>query len=125
MGIGGFALAALVGAGLYMLTTRERGLTGRWNLPDGSYWIIVEEADGLRIEEVHYASREVWKRGRGRVEGDVMTFTLDLVYGGIYRYRGEVKLTADGRTLSGTITEVTSGAATPMSASRAPKSSVP
>lgn len=99
--VAGLAVAAIVGGLLYQRTRRLPDITGRWELPGGSFWIVVQDGRRLRIEETHYQSREVWKRGTGRVEKASIQVSLDWVFERMPPQTGTFRLSADGRTLSG------------------------
>lgn len=97
------AIAAVAAVAAYAVLSQPAELSGRWYLPDGSIWIVVQAGSRLDIEEIHYESKQVWKRGRGTVRKDRVEFALDLVYGGPRRYEGRLELLPDGTTLTGEI----------------------
>jgi hypothetical protein len=105
----GALVAVLAAAAIYFARNRPAELSGRWNLPNGSFWIVVQDGRRLGIEETHYDSKQVWKRGTGIVDRDRVDFALDLVYGGPRRYEGSLALSADGTLLSGTVRDTQSG----------------
>ncbi len=37
-------------------------------LPNGSFWLVQQNDRQLTIEETHYGSKQVWKRGAGSVD---------------------------------------------------------
>lgn len=91
-------------------TFRAQDFTGLWVMPEGGYWTVRAEDDQLIVEETHWDSRQVWKRGNGRVTAQGMQVDLQLVYGSRpYRYRHELSLSEDGQRLTGTVTELDSG----------------
>ncbi len=96
----GVALAA--GAALWWLAVHPTDVSGRWEFPDGGYWLIVQDGDRLAIEEVHGESRQVWLRGTGRMDGNRIEVDLDAVYdrGGA---RGHVVIEAGGQVLRGQV----------------------
>ena len=121
VGIGVIALAAV----LFLFIAGTKDVSGRWNLPNGSYWMVAQEGRRLSIEEVHYESKQVWKRGKGKIDRNTVAFSLDLVYSGLYQYEGELTLSADGSSLSGKIRDInlhdnTTRSEAPLSLSRAP-----
>lgn len=77
---------------------------GLWQLPNGSFWTVREKQGGLWIEETHYESREVWKRGVGEHDGDRLSVALELVFERKpFRYLHELRLSDDGRALIGAV----------------------
>lgn len=104
----GIALGAWLWLGGAPPATRYTGL---WHLPNGSYWTVIAEADALRVEETHYESRQVWKRGRAAVDRAGMTAELELVFERQpYRFRYQLALADDNRSLIGTQTNLNTGA---------------
>lgn len=99
--LAGLAAATVVGAMLYQRSTRVPDLAGRWALPTGSFWIVIQDGRRLSIEETHYLSREVWKRGSGTVEDESIRVTLDWVFDRMPPETGIFRISADGRTLTG------------------------
>jgi hypothetical protein len=75
-------------------------VSGRWDLPNGSWWVVVQDGDKLEIEEVHYQSKAVWLRGSGRIEGDRILFDLDAVFDR-GTARGHLDIAARRKTLKG------------------------
>jgi hypothetical protein len=76
-------------------------LAGLWKRENGSRWTIAQDGDALRIEEIHYDSKQPWLGGRGELEGDALRVSLAHLYGGDLRLVGTLTASADGRTLSG------------------------
>lgn len=101
LALAGLAVAGAVTAALFLRAPGVPELAGRWDLPSGSYWIVVQEGKRLRIEETHYQSREVWKRGSGTIEEAGVRVALDWVFERLPTETGMLGLSADGRTLSG------------------------
>jgi hypothetical protein len=93
-------LVAAVVAGWY-LASRPADLDGTWDFPNGSYWIVEQKGRELAIQEVHHDSREVWKKGRGTIAGNVVEFKLDLVYERGYFTEGQLRIGDRGRRLTG------------------------
>jgi hypothetical protein len=102
------ALLAISGAAWYGLS-RPPDLNGTWDLPDGSYWMLQQTGRDLKIEVVHYQSRQVWQRGHGAVDGNKLAFTLDLVYDAGHSIKGELAISSDARRLSGAAVASPSG----------------
>jgi hypothetical protein len=75
-------------------------VSGRWELPDGSWWVVVQDAERLEIEEVHHETREVWLRGNGRIEGDRILVELDAVFAR-GSARGHLDIASGGKALRG------------------------
>lgn len=97
------AAAVLVMAGVvgWYYTSGPPDLDGTWDLPNGSYWIVEQTGTDLKIREVHYDSREVWKKGQGSIDGDAVEFRLDLVFQEGYYTEGRLSLSGDRRRLTG------------------------
>lgn len=76
-------------------------LDGIWDFPNGSYWIVEQSDADVMVQEVHYDSRQVWKKGRGTIDGDLLQFKLDLVFERGPYTEGELRLSKDGRRLTG------------------------
>ena len=106
----GALLAGVVGVAVYRALTRPAEIAGRWKLPNGNFWYVVQDGTRVTIEETHYESKQVWKRGSGRMRKDRVRFRLDLVYGGPRLYDGELRLSPDGNMLSGDVHDSVSGA---------------
>jgi hypothetical protein len=107
-------LVAAVTAGAWYAMRPAPGspLEGVWNLPTGSFWTVWKDGAGYRVEETHYESKQVWRRGTGEATG-ANGFVVDLVPvfepPGRFRFRYELKLAANGTVLAGTIRETVSG----------------
>ncbi len=117
-GAGIVAAVAAAVAG-YIVLTRPASLAGRWDLADGSFWSIAQDGADLTIEETHYQSKQVWKRGKAVASSDRVAFVLDLVYGGPRRWEGSLQLAWDGSALSGEIRDAASGEKRPLVLTRA------
>lgn len=105
----GVLLVLGAGGALYFGSRGPADVSGRWNLPSGSYWVVVQNGARLAIEEVHYESKQAWKRGQGTITGRDVSFDLELVFGGPHSYRGVLALAGSGATLSGTMETLPSG----------------
>lgn len=102
LALGIVAGVGAAGIGAFMLRPAPLPeLAGRWDLPNGSHWTIVQERERLRIEETHYLSRQVWKRGSGTIGPDGVRVSLDWMFERLPPETGLLTLSADGRTLSG------------------------
>lgn len=78
--------------------------TGLWHQPNGGYWSVREQGDGLWIEETHPESRQVWKRGPGTLDGNVISAELALVFDhDDFRYLHRLRLSADRQSLIGVV----------------------
>lgn len=106
---GGLLVAAIASGAWVARRPRASGIEGVWRLPSGSFWTVWKDGDAYRVEETHYQSREVWRRGTGRVEGEGR-FVVELVpvfeAPERYRWRYELKVAADGRVLAGSVREM-------------------
>jgi hypothetical protein len=97
----GAAVLVIAGVMGWHYASGPPDLAGTWDFPDGSYWIVKQTGAGLNIQEVHYESREVWKKGQGSIAGDAVEFRLDLVFQEGYYTEGQLRLSRDGRRLTG------------------------
>jgi hypothetical protein len=88
----------------YFASDHTPQIAGQWMLPNGSFWFVLQNGGQLAIEETHYESKQVWKRGTGTLEKQRVTFNLETIYGPAHREDGTLALSADRSTLSGTIT---------------------
>jgi hypothetical protein len=100
----------------WWLASRPRipDLGGIWMLPSGSFWTVEQTGREVVIRETHYQSREVWRRGTGRLEDDGrLQAELLPVFDPPERLRLEYRLrvSADGRRLSGEVRDLVSGRA--------------
>lgn len=98
----GAVFAAGVGIGV---SRRPADLGGRWQLPDGNIWHVRQDGDRLRIEDAHYQTHEVWRRGEGRVSGEGVDVTLTYVLRPDLTLRGRSRLEARGRAQAGNLAE--------------------
>lgn len=113
LGLAALALAAALGATWYATRPAPApALEGLWHLPTGSFWTVWKDGTGYRVEETHYESKQVWRRGTGEARG-AASFVVELVPvfepPGRARFHYELKLAADGTILAGTIRETASG----------------
>lgn len=100
------AAVAVIGASAWFLQRDEprEKYTGVWYLPDGSYWSVQSRDGDLVVEETHYDSREVWKRGIAEVNGDAFTVALDLVFQQQpFQYLHTLRLSDDDQYLLGSM----------------------
>ena len=104
----GLAALVLAGYGIWQRMTPP-SISGEWTLDDGSRWWIRQEGSALRIEDVHYDSREVWRAGSGRVTDSTVEVDLQYRFQKDVSLRGSMALSADGRILEGDLTEAPSG----------------
>ena len=100
------ATAALVVVGLagfagWRYSAGPPDLAGTWDFAIGSYWIVEQTGADLTIQEVHYDTREVWKRGQGKIDGASLVFKLDMAFQKGYYSEGKLRLSDDGRRLTG------------------------
>lgn len=105
---GAGAAILAVAALSYGMRSRPADVSGRWIMANGSFWIVGQNGSELTIEETHYQSKEVWKKGRGTVQRDRLRIALDLVYGAPRRYEGDLRLSSDRNMLNGEVVDTSS-----------------
>lgn len=113
LAIGALALTAAAGGAWYATRPPPApALEGQWQLPTGSFWTVWKDGARYRVEETHYESKQVWRRGTGEARG-AGAFVVELVpvfeQPGRARFHYELKLAAEGTILAGTIREAVSG----------------
>jgi hypothetical protein len=101
----GIMLAAVAGTAGYFVYGKPLELSGQWMLSDGSFWVVLQDGRRLTIEETHYDSKQVWKRGAGTVDGRRVDFFLESIYGLPRRYEGMLTVASDTRSMSGVVRE--------------------
>jgi hypothetical protein len=101
----GIMLAAVAGTAGYFVYGKPLELSGQWMLSDGSFWVVLQDGRRLTIEETHYDSKQVWKRGAGTVDGRRVDFFLETIYGLPRRYEGMLTVASDTRSMSGVVRE--------------------
>lgn len=85
---------------------------GVWMLPSGSFWTVRQDGRRLAVEETHYDSRQVWRRGTGAVRDDgAIEVELLPVFDPPERLRlaYRLQLATDGRSLAGEVRDLVSG----------------
>ncbi|MDP3333849.1 MAG: toll/interleukin-1 receptor domain-containing protein [Methylococcaceae bacterium] len=101
--------------GIWFSTQRPADISGRWQLPNGSSWLVTQQGADLAIDEVHYESKQVWKRGNGRIEQNHLSFNLDLVFDQHgSSYHGEADVAEDGKLIKGEVVNQGSGQREPL-----------
>jgi hypothetical protein len=110
------AISAVAAGSAWWLASRPRipDLGGIWTLPSGSFWTVEQTGREVAIRETHYQSREVWRRGTGRLDDDGrLQAELLPVFDPPERLRLEYRLrvSADGRRLRGEVRDLVSGRA--------------
>lgn len=105
---------AMAGGAAWWQSSRPRipEIDGVWMLPSGSHWTVSQADRAVAIEETHYQSREVWRRGTGRLDDDgTLRAELLPVFDppGRLRLEYRLRLSADGRRLSGDVRDLVSG----------------
>ena len=87
-------------------------IDGVWMLPSGSFWTVQQDGRSLVVEETHYDSRQVWRRGTGTLLDDRrIEVELLPVFDPPERLRlsYRLRLSSDARTLSGDVHDLVSG----------------
>jgi hypothetical protein len=112
-GLAAVGAAAAGGAAWWRLNRPDiPDIDGIWELPSGSHWVVSQTGRVVVIEETHYQSREVWRRGTGRLADDgTLHAELLPVFDPPERLRLEYRLTlsADGSRLGGDVRDLVSG----------------
>jgi len=112
-GLAAVAAAAAGGVAWWRSTRADiPDIDGIWELPSGSYWVVTQTGREVVIDETHYQSREVWRRGTGRLADDgALHAELLPVFDPPERLRLEyrLRLSADGRRLGGDVRDLVSG----------------
>jgi hypothetical protein len=105
--LAGFSLVIVLAAVVWHLqgsTARIDRYTGLWHLPNGSFWTVREKDGALWMEETHYASRQVWKRGPGTLDDRGLAVQLELVFDSRpLRYQYSLRLSDDRQSLIGSV----------------------
>jgi hypothetical protein len=101
----GIMLVAVAGTVGYFVYRQPLELSGQWMLPNGSFWVVLQDGRRLTIEETHYDSKQVWKRGAGTVDGRRVEFFFETIYGLPRRYEGTLTVASDTRSMSGVVRE--------------------
>ncbi len=104
---GGLALA-VAATGSWLLL-RAPDVSGTWRLADGSQWVVQQSGRDVQIEEVHFETREVWRKGTGRLRGDLLEVKLHYVFHPKVHLQGELRLAQGRRTVSGILVETPGG----------------
>jgi hypothetical protein len=114
--VGLAALVLAAGAGTAWQLARRApqlpSVEGVWMLPSGSFWTVQQDGRRLKVEETHYLSGEVWRRGTGTVlEDGSLEIELLPVFDPPERLRLALRLRPgpDGRSLSGESHDLVSG----------------
>lgn len=77
---------------------------GLWHLPNGSFWTVRERDGQLWVEETHHESRQVWKRGPGKIDADRLTAELAPVFDhDSFVYLHRLRLSDDHQTMIGSV----------------------
>ena len=98
-----FAIAAVVWF-WQTSTVRIDEYAGLWFMPNGSFWAVREKEGELWVEETHHDSKQVWKRGLGKIDADGLTVELELVFDRQpFFYLHRLRLSDDRQTLIGSV----------------------
>jgi hypothetical protein len=100
---GAAIVVVIAGSAGYLVYDQPLQLAGQWMLPNGSFWVVLQDGRRLTIEETHYQSKQVWKRGAGTLDGRRIDFFLETVYGSRHRFEGTLAVASDTRSMSGTV----------------------
>lgn len=104
---GVLALAVLTAGGWLLL--RAPDVSGSWRLDDGSQWLVRQSGRDVQIEEVHVETREVWRKGTGRLRGELLEVKLHYVFRPQVHLQGELHLAPGRRSMSGILVETPGG----------------
>jgi hypothetical protein len=102
------AALALLAVGVALASWFASGppdLSGQWRLADGSIWMVQQSGRSLAIDEIHYESREVWRRGKAQLSGNELKIEMHYVFQPDVRLGGSLRLGADERSIVGSLTQ--------------------
>lgn len=104
-----FGILGVAAIALGALASRELGrapdLGGEWRLENGSVWYVQQDGPKLKIDEVHYESREIWRSGTATVRKREIDLQMTYMFQPGVRLAGTLRLSEDARAMSGTVTE--------------------
>lgn len=102
----GLALAAIgLGALGSKYLVRTPDLSGQWRFANGSVWHVQQAGDELKIDEVHYDTREIWRSGTATVRRPDIELRMNYMFEPGLRLEGRLRLSEDAREMAGTVTE--------------------
>lgn len=100
------SLAAGAGAAWYL--SRFPDLGGDWQFDDGSRWRVQQKGRNLHIDELHYQTRQIWRSGTAAIRDRDVDVELTYIFQPGVSLKGTLRLSDDGRTMSGVLTELPS-----------------
>ena len=103
------ALSLAIAAGSWWMLNLPAQIGGVWKLPNGSQWIVSQQGNNIGIEEVHYQTNEVWKRGQGELSRRRGRFSLRLVFQDGPMYQGKFRVSEDGKVIRGEVFDPQAG----------------
>lgn len=78
--------------------------SGLWYLPNGSYWRVGNADSRLWVDEIHFDSRQVWKRGPAEIVDNELRVELELVFTRVdFRFLHRLRLSDDRQSLIGSV----------------------
>lgn len=102
-------LLGVAALGLGMLASRQLGrppdLSGEWQLENGSVWYVQQAGNTLKIDEMHYETREIWRSGTATLRTRDLDMRMTYMFQPGVTLDGTLRLSDDARSMSGTVTE--------------------
>jgi TIR domain len=95
----------------YFLTPDFSGI---WYFKDGDYLLIKQDGNHFEVEHIDPAMQTTYDKGKGIIKGRRLEFDLNPIYTTQYRYRGDLELTWDKKTLKGKLLEILSNETIPV-----------
>lgn len=99
----------LLVSGFVWMTWLPADFSGRWYFSSGSYLMIVQRGDLVKLERIDPTMQKVYENGEGSVRGRRLDFTLKPIYTDRFSYSGRLKKSWDGKALHGELIEIMSG----------------
>lgn len=101
LGLGALGLGAFLSRQL----ARPPNLGGEWRLENGSLWYVQQVGNTLKIDEMHYETREIWRSGTATVRKRDIDVRMTYMFQPGVTLDGTLRLSDDARSMSGTVTE--------------------
>lgn len=99
------AVAAAAGMLASSYLGRAPDLSGEWRLENGSAWYVQQTGDTLKIDEMHYETREIWRSGTATIRDRDVDVQMTYMFQPGVTLAGRLRLSEDARSIAGTVTE--------------------